>query len=341
MPLRDLRALLALLRRENEIVEIDAEVDPRLEIAEIHRRVAAADGPALLFRKVKGSPYPVATNLFGSKRRVDMAFGERPLAFVKSAASMPHTLLPPTLGRLWGARGFLREGMRVGLSHGSRGPVTARCDEPSRLTELPFLQLWPEDGGDFITLPMVYTEHPTSGVGNLGMYRIQRYDDVTTGMHWQIGKGGGFHYSEAEALDRPLPVTITVGGPPALILSAIAPLPEGVTELLLASMLLGEKLEMARDARSPYAMAARAEFVLVGEVRPRERRPEGPFGDHYGYYSLEHQYPVFHCARVFHREDAIWPATVVGKPRQEDFYLGDYLQSLLSPLFPMVMPAVR
>ncbi len=341
MPLRDLRDLLALLRRENEVIEIDAEVDPRLELAEVHRRVAAAGGPALLFRRVKGSPHPVTTNLFGTKRRVDMAFGDRPLAFVKSAASIVHTLVPPTLGRLWNARGFLRDGLRIGLSHASRGPVTERCVDPPRLTELPFLQLWPDDGGDFITLPMVYTQHPTRGEGNLGMYRIQRYDDATTGMHWQIGKGGGFHYAEAEALDRPLPVTISVGGPPALILSAIAPLPEGVTELLLASMLLGEKLAMVRDARSPYALAARAEFVLVGEVRPRERRPEGPFGDHYGYYSLRHDYPVFHCARVFHRRDAIWPATIVGKPRQEDFYLGEYLQTLLSPLFPLVMPAVR
>jgi 3-polyprenyl-4-hydroxybenzoate decarboxylase len=175
------------------------------------------------------------------------------------------------------------------------------------------------------------------------MYRMQRFDAQTTGMHWQIHKGGGFHFHEAEAANQSLPVSVFLGGPPALILSAIAPLPEDVPELVLASVLAGEKIRVADSPLEghPHRLVAEAEFALTGSVPPRERRPEGPFGDHYGYYSLRHDYPVFNVEAVFHRKDAIYPATVVGKPRQEDFFIGDYLQKLLSPLFPLVMPSVR
>src|ERR687890_1213584 len=174
------------------------------------------------------------------------------------------------------------------------------------------------------------------------MYRMQRFDARTTGMHWQIHKGGGFHYHEAEAAGRALPVTVFLGGPPALILSAIAPLPEDVPELVLASLLAGEKIGTAKNPLGAgHRLVAEAEFALAGRVPPRVRRAEGPFGDHYGYYSLQHDYPVFEVEAVFHRKDAIYPATVVGKPRQEDFFIGDYLQKLLSPLFPLVMPSVR
>ncbi len=206
---------------------------------------------------------------------------------------------------------------------------------------MPFLQLWHDDGGFFNTLPLVYTESPSTGKHNLGIYRMQRYDRTTTGMHWQIGKGGGFHYYEAEQRNERLPVTVLLGGPPALILSAVAPLPEGVPELMLASLLAGGKIGVARNPVGGHKLIAEAEFAMCGSVAPHERRPEGPFGDHYGYYSLRHDYPVFNAEAVFHRKDAIYPATVVGKPRQEDFFIGDYLQELLSPLFPLVMPAVR
>jgi 3-polyprenyl-4-hydroxybenzoate decarboxylase len=204
------------------------------------------------------------------------------------------------------------------------------------------LTTWDEDGGPFITLPLVYTENPTTKKHNLGIYRMQVYDSQTTGLHWQIQKGGGFHYAEAERLGRALPVTVFLGGPPALILAAIAPLPEDVPELVLASLLAGEKLKMSKNPLGgPHRLAAEAEFALVGHAPPNKRRPEGPFGDHYGYYSLQHEYPVFEVNAIFHRRDAIYPATVVGKPRQEDFFIGDYLQQLLSPLFPLVMPGVR
>jgi len=221
------------------------------------------------------------------------------------------------------------------------GPILDVIDQPARLGELPVLTTWQEDGGPFITLPLVYTEHPVTKKHNLGIYRMQVYDQQSTGLHWQIQKGGGFHYKQAETLNQPLPVTVFLGGPPALILAAIAPLPEDVPELVLASLLSGGKLRLSRNPLGGHHLAAEAEFAFVGQARPHERRPEGPFGDHYGYYSLRHDYPVFHIDAVFHRRDAIYPATVVGKPRQEDFFIGDYLQQLLSPLFPLVMPGVR
>jgi 3-polyprenyl-4-hydroxybenzoate decarboxylase len=171
------------------------------------------------------------------------------------------------------------------------------------------------------------------------MYRLQVHDARTTGMHWQIGKGGGFHYAAAESRGQSLPATVFLGGPPALILAAIAPLPENVPELMLASLIAGRRLPQVHG-HGPHPLIADAEFALIGEVPAHVRRPEGPFGDHYGYYSLQHDYPVFEVRRVAHRADAIYPATVVGKPRQEDFFIGDLLQDLLSPLFPLVMPAV-
>jgi 3-polyprenyl-4-hydroxybenzoate decarboxylase len=169
---------------------------------------------------------------------------------------------------------------------------------------------------------------------------MQIHGPKTAGVHWQIAKGGGFHYHEAEARGAALPLTVFLGGPPALILAAVAPLPEGLSELLVASLLLGKKLPMTSVPSHPHRLVADAEFALLGSVPPNVRKMEGPFGDHYGYYSLKHDYPVFEIARVFRRRDAIFPATVVGKPRQEDFYIGDTLQELLSPLFPIVMPSV-
>ncbi|HWN11647.1 MAG TPA: UbiD family decarboxylase [Pyrinomonadaceae bacterium] len=338
----NLRTFLDLLTRENEIVTIEAEVDPKLELAEVHRRVIDREGPALLFKRVKGSRYPVVTNLFGTKRRIELAFGPKPEAIVRELVQVAESLLPPRPAELWKHRGLGKELLRLGTKNTSRAPVLQVMDQPARLDQLPVLTTWQEDGGPFITLPLVYTEHPVTRKHNLGIYRMQVYDTQTTGLHWQIQKGGGFHYNEAERLDQSLPVTVFLGGPPALILAAIAPLPEDVPELVLASLLAGEKLKLTKTPSAhPHRVAAEAEFVLVGHAPPHKRRREGPFGDHYGYYSLEHEYPVFEVDAVFHRRDAIYPATVVGKPRQEDFFIGDYLQQLLSPLFPLVMPGVR
>jgi UbiD family decarboxylase len=336
----DLRSFVDALRRDNDIVTVDVPVDPHLEVAEIHRRVIAAGGPALLFTNVRGSQFRLVTNLFGTARRAEMAFGDRPLRLVRRLVHLAETLLPPTPAKLWGARDVGLELLKVGTRRVAKGPVVERIANDVRLDQLPAITSWPEDAGPFITLPLVYTTHPDRNGHNLGMYRMQVHDARTTGMHWQIGKGGGYHYAVAEARHQPLPVTVFLGGPPALILSAIAPLPENVPELMLASLIAGERLPQTLGP-SAHPLVATAEFALIGEVPPDVRKPEGPFGDHYGYYSLQHDYPVFQVNRIAHRADAIYPATVVGKPRQEDFFIGDLLQDLLSPLFPLVMPAVE
>jgi UbiD family decarboxylase len=340
----DLRAFLDRLRRDGDLVSVEVPVDARLEAAEIHRRVIAAGGPALLFTHVKDRDFPLATNLFGTARRAEMAFGTRPQRLIQRLVHLAETLLPPTPAKLWGARDLGREALRIGSSRRASGPVTEVVTSNTsevRLDRLPVLTTWPEDGGPFVTLPLVYTEHPDGKGHNLGMYRLQVHDARTTGMHWQIGKGGGFHYAVAEARGEALPVTVFLGGPPALILAAIAPLPENVPELMLASLIAGERLKLVAPSSGAHPLVAAAEFALIGKVPPRVRRPEGPFGDHYGYYSLRHDYPVFEVERIARRKDAIFPATVVGKPRQEDFFIGDLLQELLSPLFPLVMPAVE
>ncbi|MCA1622329.1 MAG: UbiD family decarboxylase [Acidobacteria bacterium] len=339
---KNLRSFIKTLREENDLIEIEAEVDPYLELAEIHRRVIEKQGAALLFKNIKGSKYPVITNLFGTAKRIEIGFGKKPQELVKKAVEMVEVLLPPKPKELWQFRDLAFTALKLGTKKVRRAPVLEVSDQPANLDELPILTTWHEDGGAFITLPLVYTESPTSGKHNLGMYRIQRHDARTTGIHWQIHKGGGFHYFEAEQRNESLPVTIFLGGAPAMILSAIAPLPEDVPELVLASVLADGKIETVQNPiKNHHRIIAEAEFAICGRVPTKIRQPEGPFGDHYGYYSLEHDYPILNVEAVFHRKDAIYPATVVGKPRKEDFFIGDYLQELLSPLFPLVMPAVK
>ncbi|MBI2829227.1 MAG: UbiD family decarboxylase [Acidobacteria bacterium] len=336
----DLRAFIDELRRDGNIVTVEAAVDPCLEAAEIHRRVIAAGGPALVFNNVARSDFRLVTNLFGTARRAELAFGERPMHLVRRVVELAEALLPPSPAALWGARDVALDLIKVGMRRVTKGPVVERSTTSVRLDRLPALTCWPEDGGPFLTLPLVYTTHPDRHGHNLGVYRMQVHTPRTTGMHWQIGKGGGYHYAVAEARGQRLPATVFLGGPPALMLAAVAPLPENVPELLLASLIAGQRLPRVHGL-GPHPLIATAEFALVGEVPPGVRRPEGPFGDHYGYYSLQHDYPVFEVQRMAHRADAMFPATVVGKPRQEDSFIGDLLQELLSPLFPLVMPAVE
>lgn len=366
----DLRVFLDTLRRDRDLAVVEAPVDADQEAAEIHRRVIAAGGPALLFRNVRVGPggaggaaaIPLVTNLFGTARRAELAFGRRPMRLVRRLVELATTLLPPTPSKLWGARDLAREALRIGTRPVGSGPVLDVVEREPRLDRLPAITSWPEDGGPFVTLPLVYTEAPLHagapaprgskargrvGASNLAMYRMHVHGPRETGMHWQIGKGGGFHYKVAEERGEALPVTVFLGGPPALTLAAVAPLPENVPEIILASLLAGERVRLAPapgglpPGLGSHPLVAEAELALVGSVAPGVRRPEGPFGDHYGYYSLQHPYPVFEVAALCRRRDAMLPATVVGKPRQEDFYIGDLLQELLSPLFPLVMPGVR
>lgn len=339
--LYDLRAFLDLLKKENQLLVIDEQVDPHLEIAEIHRRVIEKGGPALLFTNVKGSQFPVTTNLFGTNKRLELAFGSKPQQFVKDVVRLAESIMPLSFGKIWDNKQLFIDGLKIGLKNDNKGPILENCQSPPTLSSLPMLTSWHSDGGPFVTLPLVYTEHPGGKGHNLGMYRIQQHSDTTTGIHWQIHKGGGYHYHEAEKRNAPLPLTLFIGGPPALMLSAIAPLPEDLPELMLTSLLIGDKLHMTNDPRGGHRLVSHAEFAIKGLVPPHKRHPEGPFGDHYGYDSLEHDYPVFEVSHLYHRKDAIYPATVVGRPKQEDYFIGDFLQELLSPLFPLVMKGVR
>jgi UbiD family decarboxylase len=336
----DLRAFLGRLGEDRDLAVVEVPVRAELEIAEIHRRVIAAGGPALRFDRVVGRDFPVVTNLFGTARRAELAFGRRPAKLIQRLVELLQSSFPPGAGELWAARDLLGAGLRLGSRRIAGGPVREVVTRDVDLGRLPVITSWPEDGGPFLTLPLVYTEDPDGAAPNLGIYRMQVHDRRTTGMHWQIGKGGGFHHAKAEDRGEDLAVTAFLGGPPALILAAVAPLPENVPELVLASLLAGRKIRCC-PGPGPHPLIAGAEFALVGRVPAAARRAEGPFGDHYGYYSLRHDYPVFEVEHLAHRRGAIYPATVVGKPRQEDFYIGDLLQELLSPLFPLVMPAVE
>lgn len=339
----NLRSFMKALKKEKEIVEIKTEVDPYLEIPEIHRRVIEEQGPALFFTNVKGSKTPVVTNLFGTERRVDIAFGPKPEAFTKQVVRALDSLLPPTPKALWKEKALFQQLRRIGMKEVSKqkAPIRQIETESFSLHDLPAVTSWPEDSNPFVTLPLVYTEDPNTKRHNLGMYRVEIREPKRGGMHWQIQRGGGFHHYEAEKKNEPLPTTLFIGGPPALIVTAIAPLPENIPELVLASLLLDDKLPLTKVKDYPHPLIAEAEFAFGGVVPPHVREPEGPFGDHYGYYSLKHDFPVFDIKKMWRRKDAIYPATIVGKPRQEDYYIGEYLQRLLSPFFPVVMSGVH
>jgi 4-hydroxybenzoate decarboxylase subunit C len=336
----DLRAFLRQLENEGQLARVPVEVDPVEEITVIQHRVLAKGGPALLFERVKGSPYRLVSNLFGTPRRVEIAFGQPPGAIGEGIARLAEKLMPPTVSAVWGARGDLWRIAKARLKNVPTGPVLDQCLCPPRLDQLPCLTCWPLDGGPFFTLPLVHTVDPVTGAGNLGIYRLQRFDAASTGMHWQIEKGGGFHFKKACERGQPLPISVFLGGPPALTLAAIAPLPEGVDERLLAALIMGRPLDVIPRATTGHRIPATAEFVLEGSVKPGDMRQEGPFGDHLGHYSHSAPFPVFRVDRILARRDAIYPATVVGKPPQEDYYIGEALQEMTLPLLKLIKPAI-
>ncbi|HUT02262.1 MAG TPA: UbiD family decarboxylase, partial [Phycisphaerae bacterium] len=340
MSFADLRSFLDHLQAAGDLARIDKEVDPDQEVTILQHRALAAGGPALLFERVKGSPYRLVTNLFGTPERVAAAFGRPPAEIGEQIAAVADRLVPPTLGALWSARKALRRLWSARLRRVRSGPVLAECFEPPRLGRLPCLTCWPLDGGPFFTLPLVHTVDPVSGAGNLGIYRLQRFDDASTGMHWQIEKGGGFHFAKACELGTPLPVSVFLGGPPALTLAAIAPLPEGLDERLLAALILGRPLDVIDRPATGHRVPAAAEFVLEGSVAAGDMRKEGPFGDHLGHYSYSADFPVFRVDRLLARKDAIYPATVVGKPPQEDYFIGEAIQEMTLPILKRLRPGI-
>ncbi len=337
MSARDLRWFLGELEKAGELQRVRATVSPRLEITEICQRVVREGGPALLFESVEGSAFPLAIHLFGSARRIEIACGRPPASIGEELSRLARSLETPTLRNLLLAAPRLR-GLEPRVRSG--GPVREIREEPD-LDRLPLLTCWPRDAGPFLTFPLVLTRSPAGGVTNCGIYRMQKFGAAETGMHWQIAKGGGYHHREAEERGEPLPVAVALGGDPLLMLAGMMPLPEQLSELGFVGLLRGSGTELSRGHAIPVAAPARAEFVLEGEVAPGERREEGPFGDHFGHYSAVAPSPVLRLRVITRRRDAIYPAIVVGKPRQEDGFMGIAVQEMLGPVLRLLHPEVR
>ncbi len=337
----DLQTFLQTLDKEGELRRVKQAVDPELEITEIATRVVKEAGPALLFERVKGSQYPVAINTLGNWKRIELALGRHPQEFGEDLVQFIERLNPPSLKALWASRDVAQRLLAARATTVSAGICQEVVESQPDLSSLPILKCWPQDGGRFLTLPLVYTEDPVTRRSNLGIYRMQVYSNDTTGMHWQIQKGGGFHYFQAEKLGKPLEGVVALGGDPALLLAAVMPLPEALAEVMFAGLLRGSPTRMVACRNISLRAPANAEFVLEGVVAPQERQEEGPFGDHFGHYSERASFPVFHIKAITRRKDAIYPAAVVGKPPQEDRYLGDAVQEILRPLIKLMRPEVR
>jgi len=319
------------LEAVGELHRVRIEVDPNLELTEIATRALREGKPALLFERVKGSRFPLAMNLYASDRRIELALGRPSQEIGARLVSFLEEVVPPSLKTLWNNRRMLQ---RLFLSRTRRvyGALSQQVVGKVSFNDLPIQTCWPGDGGRFITLGQVVSYDPKTGKRNTGIYRMQIYDERTSGMHWQIQKGGGFHYHQAEQMGRDLEVAVALGTDPAYLLATIAALPEGIDEALFAAFLRGTPTKFARGKSTAIDVPANAEFVLEGIVRGGERRIEGPFGDHFGHYSTAAPFPVFEMKSITHRRNAIYPATVVGIPPMEDKFLGDATQHMLGPL---------
>jgi 4-hydroxy-3-polyprenylbenzoate decarboxylase len=343
MGYRSLAECVRDLEATGQLVVIDAEVDSYLEVAAIQRRVYQAGGPALLFRRAKGSTFPLLANLFGTLDRAKYLFRDA----IEPVRRLVELKADPSAAAKnpWKYRGVPRTLWWLVPRRVRSGPILAHTTTVDRL---PQVQCWPADGGAFITLPQVYTEDPARpglARSNLGMYRVQlagnEYEpNREVGLHYQIHRGIGVHHAAALERGEPLRANVFVGGPPALTVAAVMPLPEGLPELAFAGALGGRRLAMVAP-EGCLPMPAEADFVVCGQVVPHERKPEGPFGDHLGYYSLKHDFPVLRVERVYHRAGAIWPFTSVGRPPQEDTTFGAFIHELTGPLIPSVIPGVH
>lgn len=344
MPYTSLRAFVRDLEARGQLVRVRAEVDAHLEAGAIAIRCLREGGPALLFENVRGAQHPLLLNLFGTMDRITLALGLSPAELGQRLHGAAESMMPPSPSRAlrgaWGARGLAPRVLSMRTTRAWHAPVQEVSETPN-LDRLPILTCWPADGGRFLTYPNVLTQSPSTGGLNMGVYRMQVFAPDLTGMHWQIERGSGAHYSEAEALGRPLPVAVAIGSDPATLISAIAPLPEGMDELRFSGFLRGAPLAVARSGAGGIPVPANAEFVLEGEVAPFERRVEGPFGDHFGHYSAASPFPLFRIQRVTRRRDAIYHGVIVGKPPQEDQPLGDAVQEVTAPMLSLIHPEVR
>lgn len=343
MGYRNLQDCVKDLEAARQLVRIDEPIDPCLEMAEIQRRLFRAHGPAVLFTRPVNCQFPMLANLFGTMERVRFLFRDT-LETVKQLVTLqvdPADLVRRPrlyLKAPWTAWNTLPRRVK-------RGPV---LDCQTTIDQLPPQKSWPDDGGPYITLPQVYTEDPASpgtARSNLGMYRVQLSGgqyllNKEVGLHYQIHRGIGVHHAAALRMNRPLPVSIFVGGPPAMTVAAVMPLPEGMSELAFAGALGGRRIPMISQADAP-PIHAEADFCITGHLDSLRCLPEGPFGDHLGYYSLQHEFPVMMVDRVYHRKGAIWPFTVVGRPPQEDSMFGQLIHELVGPVIPKTIPGVH
>jgi 4-hydroxy-3-polyprenylbenzoate decarboxylase len=329
------------LEKNGRLIRVSEEIDSELEMAAVHRRINAQQGPALLFENIRGADFPAVSNLFGTSERSHFLFRDA-FAAVRDVLQLrkrPVAILNPRT---------LLSAIKIGMHALPRPALFAGSYDRVSVTRIPVTKSWPKDGGNFVTLPLVYTEHPDHpGVmrSNLGMYRVQTsgnsyVDDQTMGLHYQLHRGIGIHHTAAARRNQPLKVTVIVGGPPALMLAAVMPLPETISELIFASM-LGRRMFRYRR-RQGYLVSPQADFFIQGEIAPNETLPEGPFGDHLGYYSLTHDFPVLRIKRILaRRRHAIWPFTVVGRPPQEDSSFGSLIHELTDGLIEHEIPGVR
>lgn len=335
----DLRSFVDHLEAVGQLKRVAAEVDPELEVPELVQRVIRQNGPALLFERVKGADFPLVMNLFGSAERIRTALGRDPQTIGQELVEAVQRLNPPSLRALWASRGLLARARHMRLPTVRRAP-SQEVEEVPALERLPHLKCWPRDGGRFITFGPTLTEDPRTRRRNFGLYRLQVFGPAETGMHWQSMKGGRGHHFEAERLGQPLPAAVVLGGDPILMLSAILPLPEDVDELAFAGFLRGAPTPMVRARTLDLLVPASADFVLEGEVPPGVRRPEGPFGDHFGHYSEAAEFPVFRLKRMTRRRRPLYPASVVGKPPQEDKFMGNAVGEIVGPLIRLVNPNI-
>ncbi len=343
MTARNLGAFLGELESAGELVRVRTRVSPRLEIAEIADRAVKAGGPALLFENVEGSALPVAINTFGSRRRMRMALGIE--SWEEWDARLDFFLDPkPPEGILGKLRAIPRVTELAAVfpktvRGGASQDVVATGDAVD-LAQLPVLTCWPQDAGPFITMPLVITRDPDTGKTNVGMYRMQVFDRNTTGMHWQKHKDGAGQARGYERAGRRMDVAVAIGCDPATVFSAIAPLPPGVSEFLFAGFLRGEGVPLVAAKTVDLLVPAEAEIVLEGYVDPLERRREGPFGDHTGFYSLDDDFPVFHVTALTRRERPVYMTTIVGRPPMEDGFMGEAVERLFLPLVKKTIPEI-
>ncbi len=345
MGYKGLKEFLKILKLEGELVEISAPVDPVLEVTEIYDRVVKKEGPALLFKAPNGSDMPLVINLFGSEKRMAMALGVKKISHVaERIESLLDSKVPKNMWeKLW-MLPKLFELNALLPKIVSRAPCQEEVVDQGKgrlLGRLPVLQCWPKDGGKFITLPMVFTKDPLTGKRNIGMYRMQVYDDETTGMHWQVHKDGAEHFRKLmRGKKERLPVACVIGADPATIFSAACPLPYGMDELMLAGFLRQSPIELVKCKTVDLEVPADAEIVLEGYVEEGEMRLEGPFGDHTGFYSRAKEFPVFHVTCMTHRKYPIYATTVVGRSPMEDCYMGRAIEHIFLPFIRKQFPEI-